>query len=95
MFGEIGEKVFLHCKAKSLTKSLFMKWVKNGDIIRTDTLRRDSEDEIFFTSNLLVNIVDETSFGEYQCIAENEAGVAKQNVVLKKRGREKQDFLFS
>ena len=76
MFGTIGEKVFLHCKAKSLTESLLMKWVRNGDIIRTDTLRPDSEDEIFFTSNLLVNNVDETSFGEYQCVAENEAGVA-------------------
>ena len=62
--------------------------MKNGDLIRINKLKPDSEKEFFFTSNLFVDIVDETSFGDYQCVAENEAGEAKRSVVLKKSGEE-------
>ena len=60
--------------------------MKNGDLIRINESKPDSGEEFFFTSNLIVHIVDETSFGDYQCVAENEAGAAKRSVVLKKSG---------
>ena len=62
--------------------------MKNGDLIRINESKPDSEEEFFFTSTLFVDIVDEKNFGNYQCVAENEAGAAKRSVVLKKSGEE-------
>ena len=75
----------------SLAEKLTIKWEKNGYLIEKETFDLHNKEENTLTSDLVVDIVDESDFGGFRCIAENEVGTSYKDITLKRRGK----MLFS
>ena len=70
----------------SLAEKLTIKWEKNGYLIEKETFDLHNKEENTLTSDLVVDIVDESDFGGFRCIAENEVGTSYKDITLKRRG---------
>jgi hypothetical protein len=70
----------------SLAENVTIKWEKNGYLVKKDTSPVHNKDEKSLKSNLIVDIVDESDFGGFRCIAENEVGTSYKDITLTKRG---------
>ena len=84
-FGKIGEKSHLKCKVASLAESVIIRWEKHGHVIKEEQFSK-KRGENFAVSDLLVNIADESDFGGFRCIAENDVGLSVKSIELEKRG---------
>ena len=76
----------MKCKVVSLTESVTITWEKHGHVIKEEQFSKRGEN--FVVSDLLVDIVDETDFGGFRCIAENDVGLSVKNIELEKRGNQ-------
>ena len=85
-FGKIGEKSYLKCRVVSLAWNVTIKWEKLGYLIKKETFPVHKKEENPLTSNLVVDIVDESDFGQFRCIAENEVGTSYEDINLQRRG---------
>ena len=56
----------------SLAEKMTIKWEKNGYLIEKETFDLHNKEENTLTSDLVVDIIDESDFGGFRCIAENE-----------------------
>jgi hypothetical protein len=70
----------------SLDENVTIKWEKHGYLVKKITSPLHNEEDDSFTSDLVVDIFDESDFGGFRCIAENEVGTSYKEIVLQKRG---------
>ena len=76
----------MKCKVIRLSKNVTIKWKKHGYLIRKDHFSAHKKEEDSLTSDLIVDIVDETDFGVFRCSAENEVGTSYKEIILQKTG---------
>ena len=76
----------MQCRVVSLAEKLTIKWEKNGYLIEKETFDLHNKEENTLTSDLVVDIVDESDFDRFRCIAENEVGTSYKEITLQKRG---------
>ena len=81
----------MKCRVVSLAESVTIKWEKHGYLVKQETFSAHKKEENSLTSDLVVDIVDESDFGGFRCIAENEVGTSYKDITLKRRGK----MLFS
>ena len=76
----------MKCRVVSLAESVTIKWEKHGYLVKQETFSAHKKEENSLTSDLVVDIVDKSDFGEFRCIAENEVGTSYQDITLQMRG---------
>ena len=76
----------MNCRVGSLAEKVTIKWEKHGYLIKTENFSMHNTEDDSLTSDLVVDIVDESDFGGFRCIAENEVGTSYKDITLQKRG---------
>ena len=76
----------MNCRIGSLAEMVTIKWEKHGYLIKTENFSMHNTEDDSLTSDLVVDIVDESDFGGFRCIAENEVGTSYKEITLQKRG---------
>ncbi|KAK6619129.1 hypothetical protein RUM44_003511 [Polyplax serrata] len=82
----IGSTGRLICRTSSVPKPTFV-WFRNGAIISVNTTSKylsefHEIDLTTFESILLIDNVEATDYGKYECEAQNEEGTSKSTIVL-------------
>jgi hypothetical protein len=70
----------------SLAENVTIKWEKNGYLVKKENFPLYNREEDSLTSNLVVDIIDESDFGGIRCVAENEVGTSYEDIILQRRG---------
>ena len=76
----------MKCRVVSLAESVTIKWEKHGYLVKQETFSAHKKEENSLSSDLVVDIVDKSDFGEFRCIAENEVGTSYKEIILQRRG---------
>ena len=86
-YGVLGGQARLECRVVSVGE-VTVSWERKGEPLRHDDDIRVTVKEFEKISELFVNVVKSSDFGEYGCLAENDVGRAYEVFTIKIKGKQ-------
>ena len=85
-FGMVGGQARLECRVVAVG-DVTLRWERNGEPVRHEHEVTVTVNEFEKSSELFINVLRASDFGEYACSAENEVGRAYEIFTIKIQGR--------